>query len=210
MVGAKRMRCLSPTWSTVDDRVSWRWRRGRGSTIRVTSKTALRSGSSKQGKARRGVHRLELGGGHGVGLAVRPGVGGAVEAAQLVVEGAAEPAADGAGPGGSRSAGWKVTCSSSSSKRTLHRTVIAVGRQDLDVADRQLGRVEHDLARPSRGRWRRSARSPRRWPTRCPARSRCGRSPARSSAADGTAPSRARRLTWELAGIHAGYPRCRG
>ena len=27
------------------------------------------------------------------------------------------------GPGGSRSAGWKVTCSSSSSKLTLHMTV---------------------------------------------------------------------------------------
>ena len=49
------------------------------------------------------------------------------------------------GPGGSRSAGWKVTCSRSSLKTHAAGHGGAVGRQDLDVADGQLGRIEHDL-----------------------------------------------------------------
>ena len=52
MVGANRMRCLSPTWSIADDG-EFEMASTSGSTMRVTSKTALRSGSSKQGKQRR-------------------------------------------------------------------------------------------------------------------------------------------------------------
>ena len=132
-----------------------------GSTMRAISKTALRSGSSKQGKAPAGVHRLELGGGHGLGLAVGTGVGGAVEAAQLVVEGAGEAAGDAAraraaaGP-----TGRKITCSRSSSKRTVQADRAAVGGPDLDVAHGELGRVHHDHVDGLVDHARRSARVP--------------------------------------------------
>ena len=52
MVGANRMRCLSPTLSTLTIG-EFEMASRSGSTIIVTSKTALRSGSSKQGKQRR-------------------------------------------------------------------------------------------------------------------------------------------------------------
>ena len=52
MVGANRMRCLSPTWS-ISTTGEFEMASRSGSTIRVISKTALRSGSSKHGKARR-------------------------------------------------------------------------------------------------------------------------------------------------------------
>ena len=52
MVGEKRMRRLSPT-SSLATTGELEKASTSGSTIRVTSKTALRSGSSKQGKQRR-------------------------------------------------------------------------------------------------------------------------------------------------------------
>ncbi len=52
MVGEKRMRRLPPT-SSMPTTGEFEIASASGSTIRVISKTALRSGSSKQGKARR-------------------------------------------------------------------------------------------------------------------------------------------------------------
>ena len=52
MVGAKRMRCLWSTWS-IATTGEFEMASTSGSTMRVISKTALRSGSSKQGKDRR-------------------------------------------------------------------------------------------------------------------------------------------------------------
>ena len=52
MVGENRMRRLSPTWSSATTG-EFEMASTSGSTIRVISKTALRSGSSKQGKQRR-------------------------------------------------------------------------------------------------------------------------------------------------------------
>ena len=52
MVGEKRMRRLSPTWS-MPTTGELEMASTSGSTMSAISKTALRSGSSKQGKQRR-------------------------------------------------------------------------------------------------------------------------------------------------------------
>ena len=122
MVGEKRMRRLSPTGSmptTGEFEIA--------STSGVDDERDLEDGLAvglvEAGEAPPGVDGLELGGGDGLRLAVGAGVGGAVEAAQLVVEGSREAAADRAGPGGSGAEGGTSTCSSSSSKFTVQGTV---------------------------------------------------------------------------------------
>jgi hypothetical protein len=62
---------------------------------------AVRLVPARKGPA--GVDRLELRRGDGVGLPFGVGEGGAVEAPQLVIQRAGEPAGQGAGTGGSRS-----------------------------------------------------------------------------------------------------------
>ncbi len=97
------------------------------------------------GEGAPGVHRLELGRGHCVGLAVRTCVGGTVEASQLVVERAAEPAADGAGTGRNQVGRLKGDLLELVVEAHAAQDGDTIGGQHLDVADRQLGRVEHDL-----------------------------------------------------------------
>ena len=112
------------------------------------------------GEAPPGVHGLELGGRDGLRLAVGAGVGGAVEPAQLVVEGAGEAAADGARPG------WQLR---RRAEYHLLELVVEVhgagdrgpvGGADLDVAHRELGGVQDDLVDGLRGRPHRSKRVP--------------------------------------------------
>jgi hypothetical protein len=68
-----------------------------------------------------------------------------VEAAQLVVEGAAEPAADGGGPGREQVGRLKGDLLELVVEAHAAQHGGAVGGQDLDVADRKLGCIEHDL-----------------------------------------------------------------
>ena len=117
------MRRLSPTSST-PTMGEFEIASTSGSTIERDLEDRLAVRLVEAGEAAPGVHRLELRGRDGLRLTVRARVRRPVEAAQLVVEGAGEAAADGARPGGSSEGGRKTTCSSSSSKATLQPTVL--------------------------------------------------------------------------------------
>ncbi len=144
MVGEKRTRRFVPTGSTATTGELEMASRS-GSTIRATSKTALRSGSSKQGKQRRGVDRLELGRGNCLGFAVGPRIGGPVEPPQLVVEGPGETAAQGAWTRGQLGRRPEDDPLELVVEGHRARNEGTVGRQDLDIAHGELGGVEHDV-----------------------------------------------------------------
>ncbi len=116
-----------------------------GSTIRVDIEDGLAIGLVETGEAAPGVDRLELGRGDRLGLPVRPGVGGAVEPTELVVEGPSEPAAQRARARGQL--GGRLESDPFEVVVEGHRAGDgrAVGQSDLDVAHRKLDGVEHDL-----------------------------------------------------------------
>ncbi len=180
-----------------------------GSTIRATSKTALRSGSSKHGKHRRASTDSNCVVAMVCSLAAGVGVGGAVEATQFVVEGPGESAGHRVGPGASGPSVPKTTCSSSSSKVTV-QAVVVPSAAHLDVGDGQLGGVEDDGVHRFVDDHARCRRCPRRWRMPRRARSRSGTSRARPSGAGGTPRSPERQQAPGQVASGEGYPRHRG
>ena len=142
MVGEKRTHILVAVPVARRRWANWRRRR-----IPVDGQCHFEDGLAIRlvpaGEGPAGIDRFELGRGDRVGLAGIVGVGGPVEPPQLVVEGAGEPAGHVHAPARGESGGRKMTCSSSSSNETVH-PMTSPSRTDLDIADGELGRIEHD------------------------------------------------------------------